>query len=140
MCEHILFCSTEADAFTLKDTPCKDNNYLNLLLIYYNTITWCQRQKQTQNDIDILRYKQIWYSLWFLCCLLSCDCFMFSDYNVKEPVIDRPWSTIIGTTRRDRQSSQLCLGSDITFKWSCNSRELRIAYEKVSWGLNVSPL
>lgn len=57
---------------------------------------------------------------------------MFSDYNVKEPVIDRPWSTIIEPLEK--------IGSPLSYAWGVtshlngvrNSQELRIAYEKVS--------
>ena len=56
----------------------------------------------------------------------------FSDYNVKEQVIDRPWSTIIEQLEK--------IGSPLSYAWGVtshlngvrNSQELRIAYEKVS--------
>lgn len=59
------------------------------------------------------------------------DSFLFLDYDISEPLIDRPWSTIIEPLEK--------IGSPLSYAWGVtshlngvrNSQELRTAYEKV---------
>lgn len=59
------------------------------------------------------------------------DFFLFLDYDISEPLIDRPWSTIIEPLEK--------IGSPLSYAWGVtshlngvrNSQELRTAYEKV---------
>lgn len=60
------------------------------------------------------------------------DFFLFLDYDISEPLIDRPWSTIIEPLEK--------IGSPLSYAWGVtshlngvrNSQELRTAYEKVT--------
>lgn len=60
------------------------------------------------------------------------DFFLFLDYDISEPLIDRPWSTIIEPLEK--------IGSPLSYAWGVtshlngvrNSQESRTAYEKVT--------
>ena len=56
----------------------------------------------------------------------------FSDYNVKEPVFDRPWSTIIEQLEKIESPLSYAWGVTSHLNGVRNSPELRVAYEKVT--------
>ena len=58
--------------------------------------------------------------------------FYFSVYNVMEPVIDQPWSTIIEPLEKIESPLSYAWGVTSHLNGVRNSQELRIAYEKVT--------
>ena len=64
----------------------------------------------------------------------------FSDYNVKESVIERPWSAIIEPLEKIESPLNYAWGVTSHLNGVRNSQELRSAYEKVTRGLNISIL